>query len=252
MELISKVFCLLLIVALAIPMFIVVEPVFAQSISSSSATEFTLKLTDHSYDIPAKTTSSTDPYTGKVTTTTIPGYHVKNITIDAIINNNLGASYYNFAYKGHYEKDWNFFPFHPNASNGYTLADSYSVPFQASSSSYTTVALTFLPKVPENGTIDIQVQALFGNFKAVPYGHLAPLPAPTYDFYFNGTVSDWSNTQTFTMPATSASPSPSPTIPELSWLVIAPLLLSVFSIAIIVGHRRVSKQQTVRSRRQVG
>ncbi len=32
--------------------------------------------------------------------------------------------------------------------------------------------------------------------------------------------------------------SPTPTVPELSWLLIAPLLLFVFSVAVIVRHRR--------------
>ena len=37
---------------------------------------------------------------------------------------------------------------------------------------------------------------------------------------------------------TTASPSPTPTVPELSWWVIVPLLLSVFSVAVIVRHRK--------------
>jgi hypothetical protein len=41
-----------------------------------------------------------------------------------------------------------------------------------------------------------------------------------------------------TLPATStASPSPSPTVPELSWLMIVPLLLVIFSVVIVVGRR---------------
>lgn len=36
----------------------------------------------------------------------------------------------------------------------------------------------------------------------------------------------------------SASPTPTPTVPELSWLVIAPLLLSMLSAAVIVKHRK--------------
>mgnify|MGYP001560406917 CR=1 FL=1 len=34
---------------------------------------------------------------------------------------------------------------------------------------------------------------------------------------------------------------PTPTIPESSWLAIIPLLLSVFSVAVIVRHRKTNK-----------
>ncbi|MCJ7763000.1 hypothetical protein MUP38_06065, partial [Candidatus Bathyarchaeota archaeon] len=48
------------------------------SITKPSVPEFTVKLADHSYDVPPSTTATTDPYTGKQTVTTQPGYHVEN------------------------------------------------------------------------------------------------------------------------------------------------------------------------------
>jgi hypothetical protein len=39
-------------------------------------------------------------------------------------------------------------------------------------------------------------------------------------------------------PSVSDSPIPSPTVPELSWLVILPLLLSVFFLALALRHRK--------------
>ncbi len=36
------------------------------------------------------------------------------------------------------------------------------------------------------------------------------------------------------------SPSPSPSLPELSWFVILPLLLSVFAVAVVLRHRKIS------------
>lgn len=90
-------------------------------------------------------------------------------------------------------------------------------------------------------------------------------------FSFQGNRSDWSNTQTVTIgnlplaspsgtthsittntisnptstPTVSATASPIPplesgasqTIPELSWLVIVPLLLSAFAVAVILKHK---------------
>ena len=38
------------------------------------------------------------------------------------------------------------------------------------------------------------------------------------------------------------SPSPTPTVPELSWLIILPLLLSVFFVALVLRHRKQVKK----------
>jgi hypothetical protein len=59
---------------------------------------------------------------------------------------------------------------------------------------------------------------------------------------FSGTVNF-----TISDPTPSPSPSPTPTlvptptVPELSWLLIVPLLLSVFSVALLVRHRKTAK-----------
>ncbi len=39
-------------------------------------------------------------------------------------------------------------------------------------------------------------------------------------------------------PTSSSTPNSTATVPELSWLVIVPLLLSVFSVALVVRHRK--------------
>jgi hypothetical protein len=175
-----------------------------------SVPEFTLAYVDNSYDVPPKTTTTTNPYNNETTTTTTPGYHVENKTIEVTINN-IGASYYNFRYKGRYTDKWNYYPFDPNASLPYFLSDSYSVPYKASNSTYTVAALPpyFFKDIPERGEVDVQVQALFGDFRAEPFGHIF-LTEPTYDFYFEGTASGWSSTQTITI-GEIQSPTPSPT-----------------------------------------
>ena len=105
----SKLATLLLVAVLAVSSLIMVSSAFAES-STPSVPEFTLKYADYSYDVPPKTTTSTDPYTNETITTTIPGRHVENKTIEATINNNIGASYYNFRYKGRYEDEWRYIP----------------------------------------------------------------------------------------------------------------------------------------------
>jgi hypothetical protein len=179
----SKRATLMFITVLAVSSLIMVEPVFAQSIPKPAVPEFTLKYVDN--------------------------------TIQAEIRNNIGASYYNFRYKGRYENEneWRYHPFSPSAL-GYMLPDAFSVPYQASTSDYTVAALPsyFFKDITVGGEVDVQVQALFGDFRAEPYVHITPVGGPTYDFYFEGTASDWSNTQTIKIGETqSATPSPSTT-----------------------------------------
>jgi len=93
----------------------------------------------------------------------------------------------------------------------------------------------------------VEVQAIIGY-----YGRDAAL-SPTAPYVIYGEASDWSNPQTVTLLANSTptttttnSPSPkqtttptlSPSIPELSWLAIVPLLLFLFSVAVMIRHRK--------------
>ncbi len=236
MKPINKNLFMLLIVSLAISSIVTIKSVFAQS--QQFVPEFTLKYVDKSYDVAPTTTSSTDPYTGNVTTITIPGRHVSYETIEVTVNNNLGASYYGLRYKGHYSDTWTYFPY--NGPNDHNIGDGYfPPPFQASNSSYTvgSLYLGWLPQpIPEGAPIDVQVQALFGNFDVTPYVHVIDVGGPTYDALFKGTTSDWSNTETITI--TSASVSPSPTIPEFTGLAILPLFVAVLFIVAVIRKNR--------------
>jgi len=42
-------------------------------------------------------------------------------------------------------------------------------------------------------------------------------------------------------PLTSYSPTPTPTVPEFSWLVVIPLLIAVLSIALLLRHRKTNQ-----------
>lgn len=199
-------------------------------------TEFSLKYVDHSYDIAPTETHSKDPYTGETITTTVPGYHVENKTVDVTIKNPSGATYYNFRWKGTFENEWKYSPYNPNRGKlAYFIPDGYSVPFQASKSAYSTFSLYFLPKtITPGGSIDVQVQALYGNFRAEPYVHAGWVDAPTYDFYFEGETSEWSSTQTITIPQTT----PSPSVPELPAFALIPLLLAVPLIVVFALRKK--------------
>ena len=116
---------LILIMAISSSSLLMIKPAFAQSIPTPTVPEFTVKLADHSYDVPPVTTSTTNPYNNKTTTTTIPSYHVRNLTIDltivnqpypVIINGNASFVYYDVRTKGHFGQDWTeLFPYYSNS-----------------------------------------------------------------------------------------------------------------------------------------
>jgi len=232
---------LMLVMAISTASLLMVIPAKAQTIPTPSVPSFTLQFVDNSYNVP--TTTSIDPYTGQ--TITHQGYHVTNITLVMTIQNQplvyqyngsqYAELYYNIQAKGHYAENW---------SQIYANSDQ---PLANASSPQTMIIVGVLGDngftvppnsnliVSSNGTVDFQVQAMLGFFykKAVSGS----------GWFFQGNTSDWSPTQTITIPANSVSPSPSltstPAVPELSWLVIVPLLLSVISVAVIIRHRSV-------------
>ena len=227
------------------------KPTNAQTISKPLTPQFTIQIIDRSYDVPSKTTTTTDQYTGQQKTITQPGYHVENKSIELTIKNqqpsqNKDANgitrtlFYNISEKGHFGNDWNYYP-----------QPTY---YYASDSAYTTVSfLIGNPSsdmtiyTPEEGELDFAVQAVVGYyhdevFQAIPDRPLS-LSVRTV---FIGETSDWSTAQTLSFSSGSASttsyasdsPSPSPTVPELSWLVIVPLLLSVPAVVVMLRHRK--------------
>lgn len=237
---------LALIIGLPCVSLLMTNPVNAQKstpnidapIPTPSIPEFTIKYVDHSYDVPTTTTSHTNPYTGEVTTVTRQGYHVKNFTIDIMIKNQdfplsidgnaLGMRYF-IQTKGHYEQDWK--GVYPNIDT-------------RSTSGYTTVSLP-ADSYPAGGKVDFRIMAWLGYYYPGISQGLASVPAS----FLYPRPSEWSPAQTVTIPAssvspnptaptTSNSPAPSPTVPEFSWLVILPLLLFVFSVAVVLKHRK--------------
>jgi hypothetical protein len=111
----SKSVTLVLTTVVVLSSIVMVNSTFAQSMFKPSVPEFTLEYTDNSYDVPPQPTSSTDPYTNKTTTTTVPGYHVKNQTIEFSIKNqpyptNIDGNKTSLTYliqiKPHFSEDW--------------------------------------------------------------------------------------------------------------------------------------------------
>lgn len=179
---ISNSLSLILILIMASSSLIIVESASAQSIPKPSVPEFSLKVAH--------------PYDGAPTNIEIT---IKNQPFNSYVDTsgNYASLYYNVRFKGHYAEGWRYYP--ENRSAGY---------IKASLSEYTTISLGLgnspLGTIPAGGIVDFQIQALIG--------HDNP---ESYQYQFTGEISDWSNTQTITVPATSVSPTPT-TAPSLT------------------------------------
>jgi hypothetical protein len=181
--------------------------VSSATIPNPSVPEFTVEYLVKAYDVPSTTTSTTDPYTNKTTTYTIPGTHtesavievtIKNQPFPPVLNGNVTNLYYQLSTKGHYEK-WVAFD-----------TPSESLPTQSSAENTT---ITLQSNYPPGGEVDLRVRAVLGyQFDGFLEGHAVPDPT-RYFFY---ATSDWSGTQTITIPKASPSPTAAPSSTQTS------------------------------------
>ena len=218
---------------MALSSLIIVESAIAQSIPTPSLPEFSVRYVDNSYYVSTPTTI-TDQYGNS---RVVQGY-IDNKTVEFSIKNQAFTPYtitynasdpyntgqtvnlmYNIRMKSHLENNWTYIT---HLSDGYLKQSNSNV----TTASYQLEYL-FPSSIPYGAAVDFQVQSLIG------YVHRYPV---INSWTFNGTESDWSNTQTITIPNNSTSPTP--TVPEFPAIAIVPLLLSLFSVAVIVRHRK--------------
>jgi hypothetical protein len=249
----SKGLALILALTIIITSLIAINPISAQSIPQPSVPIFTVKEADHSYDVPAKSTTSIDPFNGKQVITTIPGYHVSNLTIDVIIRNQpftpvdfengtIIQLYYTVRLKGHFS-DWGA----QNAANGYS-----SQTILASTSDYTVVSFIVGSEndilmgranlyVPNGGQEDFEIKAQTGYLVPDYGGHVIPQPFG-YTLVSLGD-SGWSDIQTMTYRFGLLGIIYDP---EAKWLLILPLILAVeVAFLSVKRFRKSSSAQTV-------
>ncbi len=244
----AKVLVVFLVVALATSSFAIIGSVSAQTIKPV-VTDFWLQYVDNSYDVPPSTKSTKDIYTGEVTTSTVPGYRVENTSIVVTIKNPPDVDAYNFRWKDHNSDVWRYEPFDPDQPLPLRVYDGIGIRANASSSEYTVLSLIFIPKTL--ASVDVQVQALYGDYRAIPYG--SALGYPTYDFYFDGQASHWSHIQTIdlsayatTQPSVSQTPSTptetassepttTPTQPDTQTSILPQLSWEQTAILVLVG-----------------
>jgi hypothetical protein len=216
------------------------KPAFAQMptnypIPNLSVPEFSAEFIKASYN-------ASDPYTGvleQIDNSTIQ-VSIKNQPLDQMFGSSAPLSlYYNVRTKGHFEPD-NWTVLNQNQTL-YTLGPSDSgnnmvLGVNPSNSSYT--VLSYPADYPPKAQVDFQVQAVV--YQMVQVFVQTQPHNPSIGSYFPEPklyeTTDWSSTQTVAINQTSLSPTPS--VPELSWLIILPVLLSIFSLAMIIRHRK--------------
>jgi|GEM_PF-1999459 len=261
MRKIGKTFALILILIMTISSIevLVVKHASAQSMGNLTAPTFTVTLTNTSYSTPPS--HYVDPQTGA--NITVPGSFVNQENLTFTIQNQPDVTYYIIRWTTPYMTNW-------NNIKGYFGGDPMNATVKETSSSTTNWVLTgtsnTFPIYENDSLVDMGAGYSFPfgfqelNFETgakIEFQVQASNGSPTYvsalfDEHFSiiGEISDWSSTKTITIPSSSASTSslPStittPAVPELSWLMIVPLLLSMLSIAVIVRHRKTANQAT--------
>jgi hypothetical protein len=226
----SKGFVMLILVFLVGASITAAAYAFSDSIPipKPSVPQFSIYLVNHPYEVPPTTpTYTTDPYTGQQNEVTYggPGYHVDNVSIELWILNEqpsysygstICTPYYDVRTKGHFEQDWNelygtFGGLHSANENDTGTFIPNGSPAQ-SNRRYTVLTFSAVrspdnvyPTVtyPPDAQIDFQVSAMIGHpsemfyddhpFVPMLIGHQEP--AIGFD-----AQSDWSSTQTITIP----------------------------------------------------
>jgi len=271
----SLALALILVMAISCAGLLVVKPTSAQSIPNPSVPQFTIKFVNASYASTTTNSYTGQSQTQLIDNNSIE-ITIKNQPFNYSNNGSTYQIYFNMRVKPHFSNIDNWTEVYPleNLTSSYAGENGFPYAWYLlpetppqSNQTYTTIAFpvvptedygasgydvqrpntgynawlpTFLDAIPSGAQLDFQVQTLVGHnstywviqhpFTPTIGGYSAPAAA-----YISS--SGWSNTQTITIgETTSTSPTPTPAVPELSWLVIVPLLLSMFSVAVIVRH----------------
>ena len=158
--------------------------------------------------------------------------------------------FYNISVKPHYGGNWTYYPTsygetYPASNSEYSVRNFVYGAYDNGGYARGGYADTVSPQmgyVSPGGEVDFRVQAIFGYY----HNEWVSMGGPDHPLLggevpmFTGESSDWSHTQTITIPETSASTSPTPnltptpSVPEFSWLAILPLFISLLSVAILL------------------
>jgi hypothetical protein len=250
----SKCFSLLLIVAIAASSLMMAEPEHV----SAQTTTATPQVTPSSN--PTSNLTPTPPIPTLIPTPTpiypkpsVPELTIKLVSllpeanksaIELTIKNQPFDSNYSLFYNvttringGNWKQVYNIEDGYPTQSNSdytilsYSSSDDSSGYFIDTSTSH---LYTFSIYAPVNSSLDVQVQAMIGT------RHRGAFSGGIMPYVFSGETSNWSKLQKINISDASASPNPTPSVPEFSSLSILLLVLvaTVTSLLLYRRHRK--------------
>lgn len=202
----GKYLSIFLVIILAVSSLLMVIPVGAQTIPKPSVPEFTLEFSSQ--------------YNAVIVVIRNQPYNQSN-----------GTLFYNLKLKEHNSADWTY----PLDHLFYSF---HNYPEQSADSQITNISLTvqsgFLVMGVQN---DIEAEAMLGSIGRNGGSPSAP-------WAFTGQTSDWSNTETISIPdgsvsiSSSPNPTPSPTVPEFPIATLLLAVLAVVTLLLVIGKRK--------------
>jgi hypothetical protein len=240
----NKAVTLVLISAIAMSCICLqLKPINAQSVPTPAVPEFTLKYTHIiSSNNTITVTINNQQFSSKINGTTYQLSYDIRIRVHSAKESRWTDLYYSGTY---YDREFTSY-----------LQERFAyirngTPIQ-SNSEYTVVPLTYYidnqyisRPLAFNSTFEIQVMGAISHSTQgwVAYQAQSPVlggqfvPVMSVD-----TVSNWSKTQTITIPEESATPNSSPTVPEFPIVAIIPLMIALISAAIILKIKKPSSK----------
>jgi hypothetical protein len=227
MSKIGKAYTLFLILSMAILCvgLLTVKSANAQPISAPT---FSIDTSTNSTFVPES--YWIDPYHGNINVT-FPSYTRTSLNITITIKNSPQTTAYNLQAKINYPPNYDpWHGFNPYNVTANWLDKIYNMTASASSGPQTIIIIygsnstgrpdefglnyrdtpSFCPDVPFGSQLDFRLQSVSGN-----------------------NSSNWSQVQTIAI-----TDSPTATVPEISVLLVVPLLLSLFSVAVVITYRK--------------
>jgi hypothetical protein len=276
----NKVFSLLIVVILAVSSLMMIESAFAQSIPKPSVPEFTVEFIPNYSNTATtdpytgtNTTTTQNLSTIKLTITNQQYSYTNGSTFGIYYNIRVKGHFDPNSWNEIYPTT-QLLPSTVNitilnANNYQTYEEPYiwgqnrvySYQYLPQSTSTNTIVSLSASNYPSNSQLDIQAEAMLGvnsTFYQPSNDYAYGAGGSYYPAIAYVTSSDWSNTQTINLAngsiSASTSPNPTPTstpnygptssptpsIPEFSWLMILPLFLSTFFVVVLSRKRKLS------------
>jgi hypothetical protein len=213
---IGKCLFLFFVVVLLASSLLMVKPAYAQTISKPSVPKFTIQTQSQNNTTTITLTIINQPFDAA---SQYPNGFFYNVAISVD-----GKNWSNL-YQVEDATDW--YPEQSNSSTTvltYVAGETMYYPMNADQR----VAGQRVGVIPESGEVAFQVQAMIGHRDRGAFEN-GFMP-----YVLVGEKSDWSNAQTITLGQSPTSPSPSPTVPEFSWLAILSILFASSFVLIIL------------------